>query len=112
MNAEELKQIFDVSLLDPDYVKAMEKSAEAMKHTVTGPFPHEVRAEIYSFYLDEIRQYDKNVPVFLCTESPQMWRDFESRLGVNPSNFVCSCGPQCPPGVVRLASIMQPAELS
>lgn len=111
MDAEEFKRTFDVSLLDTDCVKAMEKSAEAMKNTITGPFPHEVRAEIYGFYLDEIRKHDANVPVFLCTESPEMWRDFAPRLGLKSSNYACGCGPQCPPGAVRLESILQPPEL-
>jgi len=107
MEAEEFKRTFDVSLLDPDFLKAMEESAEAMKGIITGPFPHQARAEIYGFYLNEIRKHDKDVPVFLCTESPEMWKDFAPRLGVNPSNYACGCGPQCPPGTVRLESLKQ-----
>ena len=88
----------------------MEESKEAMRGVVTGPFPPEVRAEVYSFYLDEIRKHDRDVPVFLCTESPELWREFAPRLGFEPGNYACACGPQSVPGMRRLASLWQPAE--
>lgn len=112
MDAETLKASIDVSLLDPAYVRAMEESAESMRGVNTGPFPHRVRAEIYKFFFDEIRKHDRNVPVFLCTESPDMWSKFAPRLGMDPGNYVCGCGPQCVPGAVRLQSVLKPAELS
>ncbi|MCK5802704.1 MAG: hypothetical protein KAI66_07725, partial [Lentisphaeria bacterium] len=107
MNVQELKSCIDVSLLDPLYVRALEESAESMKGVTAGPFPNWVRAEVYGFLLDEIRRHDKDIPVFLCTESPEMWREFAPRLGVDPSNYVCGCGPQCPPGLERLQGDIQ-----
>lgn len=111
MSAEELAGTIDTSLLDPDCVKAMNDSAEAMKDTVTGPFPHEVRSEVYSFFFDEVRRHDRDVPVYLCTESPQMWGEFAPRLGANPENYVCGCGPQCPPGIEYITHLTGPAEI-
>jgi spore photoproduct lyase len=108
MSAEELESIIDVSLLDPDFVRAMRESAEEMRGFLPGPFPHEVRAEVYSFYLEEIRKHDESVPVFLCTESAEMWREFEGRLGRSPGNYVCGCGPQSAPGATRLKYVGEP----
>ncbi len=108
MTAAEFKQIIDVSLIDPVCLKAMEDSAEVMAEMSTGPFPPEVRAEIYGFFLDEIRKHDKDVPVYLCTESPEIWHQFADRLGLTGANYACGCGPQCPPGTRRLASVLGP----
>ncbi len=108
MGAEEFRQAFDVATLDPAFVKAMDDAAGSMKGIATGPFPHEVRAEIYSFYLDEIRKHNETVPVFLCTESPRMWDEFAPRLGLKASDYACGCGPQCPPAAVRVQSLIQP----
>ena len=110
MGVEELKSCIDVSLLDPVYVKALEESAESMKGVTAGPFPNWVRAEIYGFLFDEIRKHDKDVPVFLCTESPEMWREFAPRLGVDPNNYVCGCGPQSAPGLKRIEKVEVPVE--
>ena len=112
MPAEELESIIDVSLLDQGFVRAMRESAEEMRGVLPGPFPHEVRAEIYGFYLDEIRKYDQDVPVFVCTESAEMWREFEDRLGTNAGNYACGCGPQSPPGARRLEYVGAPSGVS
>ena len=108
MSAQELEQIVDVSLLDRQFLNVMRASAEQMEGVLPGPFPHQVRAEVYDFYLREIRKHDDSVPVFLCTESSQMWREFEGRLGANAANYVCGCGPQCPPGASRLEYLGEP----
>ena len=110
MSVEELKSCIDPSLLDPAYVRALDESAESMKGVTAGPFPPWVRAEIYGFLLDEIRKHDKGVPVFLCTESPEMWREFAPQLGVDPSNYVCGCGPQSAPGLKRIQHVQVPVE--
>ena len=110
MSAEELKSCIDPSLLDPAYARALDESAEAMKGVTAGPFPNWVRAEIYGFLLAEIRKHDKDVPVFLCTEAPEMWREFAPRLGVDPSNYVCGCGPQSAPGLKRIQKVQVPVE--
>ena len=110
MGVEELKSCIDPSLLDPAYARALDESADPMKGVTAGPFPNWVRAEVYGFLMDEIRKHDQDVPVFLCTESPEMWQEFAPRLGVDPSNYVCGCGPQCLPGLRRLQQVLMPAE--
>jgi len=108
MPADELEACIDPELLDPWARRAMETSADAMRGVTPGPFPHEVRAEVYGFCLDEIRRHDADVPVFLCTESPAMWHEFAERLGTDAGSYVCGCGPQSPPGARRLERLLAP----
>jgi len=111
MPAAELEAIIDPAWLDPDCLAAMRDAAEEMAGVRPGPFPHEVRAEIYGYYLEQIRRHDPDVPVFLCTESLAMWAEFEDRLGVDAGHYACGCGPQSPPGVERLAWVGAPSGL-
>jgi hypothetical protein len=69
---------------------------------LTKPFPEWVRAEIYEFYLNEIRKYDKEVPVSLSTESWSMWNRMAPKLGMTATNYVCGCGAQAVPGLKKL----------
>jgi len=108
MNAGEFEQIIDPALLDPDFVAAAEAAAEELRDVSAGPFPHEARAEIYDFYLRQIRRHDPEVPVFLCTETPDMWAEFGARLGCSAGDYACGCGPQSPPGTRRLESVGAP----
>ena len=110
MSVGELKECIDFDLLDPAYVAEMEAQADAMKGVVTGPFPPRLRAEVYGFYFDEIRKHSQDVPVFLCTESREMWREFAPRLGLKAGNYACGCGPQSPPGTRTLDRVLAPAE--
>jgi len=102
MSGEELERIIDPGMLDPRFLAGMREAAEEMRGVRPGPFPHDLRAEVYDFYLREIRRYDAETPVFLCTESRDMWREFAPRLGFGPRDYPCGCGPQCPPGTRRV----------
>jgi len=110
MSLNELRECIDFDILDPGYVAEMEAHADAMKGVVTGPFPSHVRAEVYGFYLDEIRKHDRDVPVFICTESREMWDRLAPRLGLKPGSYACACGPQCTPGVRTIDHVRAPAE--
>jgi hypothetical protein len=96
----DLASCIDLDLLDPKFVDAARKLAdEAWEQPRVRPFPHEVRREIYEFYLREIRAIDKDVPLTLSTESLAMWRDLGPLLGVTPGNYTCGCGPCAIPGL-------------
>jgi hypothetical protein len=97
-----MQRIIDPEMLEPRFVDGMREAADDLRGFRPGPFPHDLRAEVYDFYLTEIRRHDSDVPVFLCTESREMWRDFSSRLGFGPRDYPCGCGPQCPPGTRRV----------
>ena len=109
MPAAELEAIIDPACLDQRFLAAMRDAVEEMAGVLPGPFPHEVRAAIYGFYLEQIRRHDPDVPVFLCTESLAMWREFEDRLGVDAGHYACACGPQSSPGVTQLDCVGAPS---
>lgn len=99
----DMKQRLDLSLLDQDFVAAAEAAQERLKGESTRPFPPEVRAEIYELYLREIRKHNGSVPVSLSTESPVVWKVMSDKLGYQPHDYVCGCGPNSIPGRRRLA---------
>jgi len=103
MDLDDMKRRLPVDLLDPDCLKAAEESKAEVKDTRAKPFPHRVRAEIYDFYLQEIRKHDAKVPVSLSTENFRMWGDFTRKLGMTATNYVCGCGPQSTPGRKKLS---------
>jgi len=105
MTYDDLCKAFDTSLLDPVYVKVAEESVEEMKDTRAQPFPHWVRAEIYRFFIDEIRRWDQEVPISLSTETWEMWKELGPLLGQTPANYMCGCGPQAVPNCRKLSVV-------
>jgi len=98
MDLYKAKRCLDMSLLDPKMVEAMEGAAVEMRGKKFGPLPHEARAEIYRFFVEQIRAVRRDVPISLCLESYEMWQEFGPVLGMKPERYLCNCGPQCTPG--------------
>ena len=98
MSVEELKKRIDADLFDPDYLQAAEDAAEEMAGVRTGPFPHDLRADTYRFLIGEVRRWDSDIPVFMSTESREMWEELKDDLGQNPRMFACGCNPVQLPG--------------
>ena len=98
MSFDELEKKIDLNLLDPEYVAAARQAAGALREVRTGPFPHHVRAEIYRFLIEEARKYDKRIPLYISTESREMWDELSDQLGQNPRTFICGCNPIEAPG--------------
>ncbi|MBT3376500.1 MAG: hypothetical protein HN742_01445 [Lentisphaerae bacterium] len=111
MDFEEFRATIDLDLIDPPFVTALEEGAETMRGVTAGPFPHRARAEVYHFLLEEVRKHNRDVPVFLCTETLEMWQEFSPLLGMKPNNYICACGPQCMPGMTRIPKVEEPLEL-
>jgi len=107
MDVDDAKSCLDFSMLDPDYVAAMEAAApfiRARGFTSGGgrPIPHDARAYMFKVLIDEIRKHDKKIPISLCLETVEMWALFQRELGmpVDPekkSTYYCNCGPLCTP---------------
>jgi len=95
---DEMARTLDLSLLDPHCVDAARESADAMKGVVTGPFPHEVRREIYRHLIREVRRRDKDVLLYVSTESREMWDDLKDELGQDPRCYICGCSSVAVPG--------------
>lgn len=102
MTYPELCRLADTRLLDPRFLAGAEAAQEELQPVRVKPFPHELRREIYEFCIDRIRERNRDVPISLCTESLQMWRELGPRLGLRPDNYPCGCGPQATPGLTRL----------
>lgn len=96
----ELQELFDMSLFAPGFIRMMrEHEASGNMTDHMHPMPHEFRAEVYSYYIDEIRRLNPDTRVSLCAETKQMWKDLGSRLEMSEDSFVCNCGPICTPNL-------------
>ena len=101
---DEMDEVYELDTLDRTYVQAAHDGADVMRDRPVGPFPDDVRAEIYEFFIEEIRKHNVTVPISLCTETMAMWQRFGRRLGFGPRDYVCGCGSRCTPGLRRLPS--------
>ena len=86
MNVEGARASFDFSLLDPQFAAAMESAAPflAARGFNSGgghPIPHDARAYMFKFLIDEIRKHSKTVPISLCLGWVTMWALF-ARAGL------------------------------
>ncbi len=98
MNYDDLLQKIDPDLLDQDFLEAARGAKEEMKDVRTGPFPHQVRAEIYHYLINEARRWDKDVLLYISTESREMWDELKDELGQNPAAYICGCSSVAVPG--------------
>jgi DNA repair photolyase len=90
----------DPQLFDEKALKILKSLLKVEKTWQKHLFPHEYRAEIYTFIYNEIRKYDQNIPVALCNETFDMWEEFEDKWipKMNVEDYVCCCGPTSVPG--------------
>lgn len=104
MTAEIMETCIPPSLIEPAFLQAARDAAGEMNGSHVGPFPDDVREQIYRHYLNEIRRHDKDVPVTISTESLAMWERMGKDLGMTVANYVCGCGAGAVPGLRTLAS--------
>ncbi len=104
---ERLERIFDTDLLDPSFVAAARAAKEEMKDNRHAPFPHQKRAELYWFMIREARKNNPTIPLFISTETTDMWDELHEELGQNPRRFFCGCNPVQGPGPRYLASTLR-----
>jgi hypothetical protein len=93
-----LEAKIDLDLLDQEYIERARDAAEEMEGVITGPFPHDVRAEIYHYLTEQVRRWDEDVPLYISTESREMWDEMTEALGQKPESFFCGCNPIGLPG--------------
>jgi len=98
MKYEDLLKFIEPELLDPELLAAAKGAADRMADVRTGPFPPEVRADIYRFFIREIRKHDKKIPLYISTESREMWDELAGELGQDPRAYVCGCSSVAVPG--------------
>jgi hypothetical protein len=107
MDAYKVKRSLDLSLWDTRFVQAMDDAAVEMRGKAYGPLPHDARAEMIRFFIDEIRAVNPKVPIALCLESSEMWQQFGPELKMKPERYLCNCGPQCTPGTELYTEIQR-----
>lgn len=96
----EFKEIFDPELFDPELIQMMEDlEASGQITDRMHPFPIDLRAEVYEYYIREIQRLSPNTRVSLCAETRPMWEQIGPRLGATAESFACNCGPVAIPGV-------------
>jgi len=98
MPLERVAQWIGLDLLDPAFVAEAEAAQEQMNDQTHAPFPHHVRAQIYRFLIGEVRKHDPDVPIFLSTETREMWAELEGEVGQKARSFMCGCNPVQLPG--------------
>lgn len=98
MDAATLKDRIDPDLLDPEYVRLMDEAQERMAGINTGPFPEPVRIQIYRHLIKQVRAVAKDIPLYVSTETPDVWGALRGELGQDPRSFLCGCGPVALPG--------------
>ncbi len=89
---ESMSNTLPLDLLDPECVEAAREAADKMRGVRTGPFPHETRREVYRHLIDSVRRHDPDMPMYVCTESREMWDDLADELGQDPRTYHCGCG--------------------
>lgn len=98
MDADEFEAMFDVNMMDPNHMRRIREEAATLNGQHHAPFPLDVRAEIYSHYLDEVRRLSPDTPFALCTEPPDLWPMLRDKLQMPPDNMFCCCGGVSKPG--------------
>ncbi len=98
MDADRFERCINTDLWDSIYVDAIRGAAPFLKGKRYGPLPHEARAEIYQYLIDELTRVAPKIPIALCLETPEMWTQFEGQLNQTAEEYVCVCGPYCTPG--------------
>jgi len=104
MTFDQLCKKIDPALLDPEFVAGARQHAEELRDVRTGPFPHDLRAEVYRFLIQEVRKHNARIPLYISTESREMWEELKDELGQNPCSFICGCNPVQAPGPRMLPS--------
>jgi len=106
-----VRDMFDVSLWDDEFLGYVDHYAQIAPEDRPRPilpngkqvFPHDARARVYRFFIDEIRERSASTRVALCGETPEMWEELGEELGMDPDNYACACGPTSVPGHPMLA---------
>lgn len=103
MSLESARQCLDFALWDQEFVAAMEVAApflEERGYTVGGghPIPHDARLAMFNFLIDQIQRISPKTVIALCLDTQEMWSALGEKIGQNPQQYVCNCGPRCTPG--------------
>ena len=94
---ETLQQSFEPGLIDPDFMQAMADIPDDAEGWQLAQFPDDRRMAMYRLVLDEVERLSPDTPIGLCRERHHVWdamSDDFGRMGQNPEDYVCNCGPR------------------
>jgi len=96
---EALDAAMDVSRLEPEFAAEVRagigvSNRKAEKYL----FAHELRVSALRHVATTLKKRSPGTPVAVCNETRDMWAALGDVLGMQPSNYVCCCGPDCVPG--------------
>ena len=102
----DVRDTFDVSIWDPEFAETVDRYAglpfEQRPFDVIPNgkqmFPHTMRADVYRFFAAHIARLSPSTRTALCGETPEMWQELHTELGMTPEDYVCACGPNSVPG--------------
>ena len=104
MDITQMRGAMDLSLFAEEYVAELGRlEADGFRRNGKHVWPHEMRAEILRFVIDEIKACRPEQPVSICMETEDMWNELGPLVGMSPENYVCCCGPTSVPGHELLA---------
>ena len=95
---DSLVNTFGTDMLDQEYLEAAREASDEMKDLKSAPFPHHVRSEVYRFMINEVRRWNKDVLLYISTETREMWDELKDELGQDPRAYVCGCSSVAVPG--------------
>lgn len=98
MDAAEYEMMFDIDNMDQDFMRRIREAAPELNGKHHAPFPVDVRAEIYSYYLDEVKRLSPDTPFAICTENSGVWDLIEDKVPMARDNMFCCCGAVSIPG--------------
>ncbi|MBT3376115.1 MAG: hypothetical protein HN742_07170 [Lentisphaerae bacterium] len=108
----EMDKTLGLENLDPEFVAAAQTAEEAGEwdKVLHGPrpFTFAVKEAIYRHFISESKRLSPETPVTLCAETQRMWRALADLLEYEPWDYVCNCGPLCPPGCRRIDVVTGP----
>ena len=102
LNYAQMAEHFDLSLLDPDFVAAME-AAPATPDAQGCEVPDAWRSRVYGFIFEEVGRVSPATPIAFCREKRTLWDQFAeplARWGQHPDDYICNCGPFSHPATV------------
>ena len=106
---ETLLTDFAPETIDAEFMQAMAGIPADSEGWESSQFPDRYRVKIYRLVLDEVANRCPRTPVALCREKRRVWEalagDFR-RMGQNPDDYVCNCGPTSVGCDVRLQKAM------
>ena len=95
---EDLARLVPMERLDARFYKAAEEAQGALRGKRSGPFPFNVRREVYEFCIDEVHRLSPRTPVSICHGTPSIWQSLGPKMGMDAEDFVCNCGGMSAPG--------------